>query len=227
MASAVGHDRIVQTVFLVIIDTETGLNRQAVDRLPTELAKYSGATVVEADVVARREVVEHRRVICQRACKQPSACGWTLHLNTLRPDFLMIRKGANEEIETVTAFGIAKLLRILFLLRRVVGFCGDRQPSKIAVICRHPVPITPRGYRSQRTLADVPFNLDRCAAQLIAGVEIGINVSQAIKGVRAHDLVILCSGQGGILARNRSLRWPCSHVNLCAAFGILQTEVAR
>jgi hypothetical protein len=86
--------------------------------------------------------------------------------------------------------------------------------------------MTPGGDRGQRARPDLPLGAQRDAAELLARPEIGIEVGQPVERVNARRRIAESGGEGGILAVQRPLRRPGPHIDLGAAFRVLEAVIA-
>ena len=232
LALRIGDDTLVETGLLVIVQAHAGLDGQGIRDLPAELPEQGGAVGLEPLRVAGGQAGQSGRNIggvvrVGRGGKAPLGRIFALLFGALGVDPLLEAEQTDDEVDVLAFVIIAEFLAILVLLRGVLRLGDDRQAGEVAVIFRLPVPEAPGGDRGQRAGADIPFDLGRHAADLVAGIEVGIEVRQPVIGVAAGHDIALRSGQCIILAIERTLGLADAHEGGAAAFGILLAIVAR
>ena len=97
---------------------------------------------------------------------------------------LLEGEGADHQVMRRPGSVEAHFLAVLVLLRGVLRLGHDRQTQKVAVVLRLPVPEAPGRDRGQGPARHIPDDLGRGAADLVAGVEFGVDVRDAIEGGR-------------------------------------------
>ena len=209
--------------------------------MPVELAEQCRAGVLQQDVVGGGEIVQHRRVAGERGGRgaarrahrhiagiEGEAAGrGAVAFHALGVQALVEAENADDEVITLARIVIADFLGVLVLMGRVVGIGRDRQAGIVAVVSRAPIPVAPGGDRGQRAAAHLPFGQDRGAAQLVAGLERGIQIGDAVEGIGAGNAIIERGGQGVELAVQRPLGRADAGIIQGAAGGVLQAVIGR
>ena len=213
--------------FLVVVQAQARRHGQGVGHLPVDLAEHREALALQPLGVARREAVQDAGVVrqCVAGRDVPAAGGCALLLGSLGVDALLEREGADHEVKGLGLEIVAQFLAVLVLLRGVLGLGHDRQPQEIAVVLRLPIPEAPGGDRGQGPAADVPDQLGRGAADLVARVQIRVDVGHSVEGIGAGNRIAQRGGEGRILSVRRPLGGPGAHIDLGAALRVLAAVV--
>jgi len=234
IARAVRDDALIKARLLVIIDPRPRLDRQRVGHLPAQLSEQRRAGALEILRVGGGQTVEDARIGSLGPGQAPAAGIGTLLFGALRIDPLFEAEQADDEIDLVAFVIVSELLTILILLRRVLRFRDDRQAGEVAIILGLPVPEAPGGDRGEGAGSDVPFHPRRNAADLVTGVEAGVDVGQTVEHIAAGNGIgprrigsIIRRDQPVILACKGALRPADADQRRAIAFRVLFAVIRR
>jgi hypothetical protein len=177
--------------------------RSLIGDLPGQLAEGGVAGGVDAAVVVDPVAVEQgvRRI---GGGQQPVGGVLAVFGDAVGRDVLVEPVEAGGPVDGVVAVGgQAELLAVLGLLRGVHRFAGDVEGGVVAVVARLPVPDAVSGDRGQGRGPEVVLDDGRDAAGELVGLDVAVDVRQAVIGVGAGDLVVPAGRQGGVLLVGR------------------------